>query len=161
MKQNPLSLQLNLDPADFLPATDEEKEAQIILRESVSFWKDGFRRLVKNKVAMVSIAVIVLVMIFSFIVPRFYPYSYEQQIKGANNLAPMQYSAQELKQIENGESVFRHSPSPVSLNRPLSPSLVYISKVHCKKLPAGHACRESVCRFIYDSMLRIMNMIIR
>ena len=44
------------------------------MRESVSFWKDGFRRLKKNKVAMTSLIVILLVMIFSFIVflPQFY-----------------------------------------------------------------------------------------
>ena len=108
MKQNPISFQLKLNPEDFLPATDEEKQSQIIMRESVSFWKDGFRRLVKNKVAMVSLAVIILVMIFSFIVPIFYPYSYEVQVKGANNLAPMQYSEQELARIAAGESVFPH-----------------------------------------------------
>ena len=95
MNKNPLSFQLNLNPEDFLPASDEEKQSQVVMRESVSFWKDGMRRLVKNKVAMVSLVVIILVMIFSFIVPAFYPYSYKEQIKGANNLAPMQYSAQE------------------------------------------------------------------
>ena len=78
------------------------------MRESVSFWKDGMRRLVKNKVAMVSLVVIILVMIFSFIVPAFYPYSYKEQIKGANNLAPMQYSAQEQARIDAGEKVFPH-----------------------------------------------------
>lgn len=108
MKQNPISFQLKLNPEDFLPATEEEKQSQIIMRESVSFWKDGFRRLVKNKVAMVSLAVIILVMVFSFIVPIFYPYSYEVQVKGANNLAPMQYSEQELARIAAGESVFPH-----------------------------------------------------
>ena len=81
MKQNPLSFQLKLNPEDFLPATEEEKQSQVIMRESVSFWKDGMRRLRKNKVAMVSMIVIILVMIFSFIVPMFYPYSYEEQIK--------------------------------------------------------------------------------
>ena len=47
-------------------------------------------------------------MILSFIVPSFYPYSYKTQIKGANNLAPMQYSAYELARIDAGESVFPH-----------------------------------------------------
>lgn len=47
-------------------------------------------------------------MILSFIVPSFYPYSYKTQIKGANNLAPMQYSADELARIDAGESVFPH-----------------------------------------------------
>ena len=49
MKENPLSLQLKLEPEDFLPASKEEKESQIIMRESVSFWKDGVRRLAKKK----------------------------------------------------------------------------------------------------------------
>ncbi len=108
MNKNPLSLQLNLKPEDFLPASDAEKESLVVMRDSVSFWKDGFRRLAKNKVAMVSLAVIIIVMIFSFIVPMFYPYSYKTQMKGANNLAPMQYSEQELEAIEAGEKVFPH-----------------------------------------------------
>ena len=108
MNKNPLSFQLDLNPDDFLPASEEEKQSQVIMRESVSFWKDGFRRLRKNKVAMVSIVVIILVMIFSFIVPSFYPYSYDQQIKGANNLAPFTYSADEQAKIDAGESVFPH-----------------------------------------------------
>ncbi|MBO5292555.1 MAG: ABC transporter permease [Lachnospiraceae bacterium] len=108
MKENPISFQSKLKPEDFLPATNEEKESLVVMRESVSFWKDGMRRLVKNKVAMVSLAVIILVMIFSFIVPMFYPYSYETQIKGANNLRPMQYSEQELQAIASGEKVFPH-----------------------------------------------------
>ena len=108
MKQNPLSFQLKLNPEDFLPATEEEKQSQVIMRESVSFWKDGMRRLLKNKVAMVSIVVIVLIMFFSFIVPIFYPYTYKEQIKGANHLAPMEYSAEEQARIDAGEKVFPH-----------------------------------------------------
>ena len=108
MNKNPLSFQLNLNPEDFLPASDEEKQSQVVMRESVSFWKDGMRRLRKNKVAMVSLVIIILVMILSFIVPSFYPYNYKDQIKGANNLKPMQYSAQELEGIEAGEKVFPH-----------------------------------------------------
>lgn len=107
-KANPLSFQLKLNPEDFLPATDEEKQSLVVMRESVGFWKDGMHRLLKNKVSMVSLAVIIIVMIFSFIVPSFYPYSYDTQIKGANNLKPMEYSEQELEQIAAGEKVFPH-----------------------------------------------------
>lgn len=108
MKENPISFQMKLNPDDFLPATNEEKESLVVMRESVSFWKDGFRRLRKNKVAMASLVIIILIMILSFIVPSFYPYSYKTQIKGANNLAPMQYSQDELTRIDAGESVFPH-----------------------------------------------------
>ena len=108
MKENPLSFQMKLKPDDFLPASNEEKESLVVMRESVSFWKDGMRRLAKNKIAMASLIVIVIIMIFSFIVPSFYPYSYDIQIKGAYNLAPMQYSAAEQASIDAGESVFPH-----------------------------------------------------
>lgn len=108
MKENPISFQMKYNPEDFMPASEAEKESLVVMRESVSFWKDGFRRLRKNKVAMVSLVVIILIMFISFIVPMFYPYSYEVQIKGANNLAPMEYSAEELARIEAGEKVFPH-----------------------------------------------------
>ncbi|MBQ8592115.1 MAG: ABC transporter permease [Lachnospiraceae bacterium] len=108
MKSNPLSFQSKLNPDDFVLATAEEKESLVVMRESVSFWKDGLRRLVKNKVAMASLIVIVIVMIFSFIVPAFYPYTYETQIRGSENLAPMEYSAEELARKEAGEDVFPH-----------------------------------------------------
>ena len=72
MSNNKLSLQLNID--DFLPASDEEKESLTVLRKSVGFWQDGIRRLKKNKIAMVSLVVIIFVFIFSFLVPQFYPY---------------------------------------------------------------------------------------
>lgn len=108
MKENPVSLQLKLNPDDFLPATEVEKESLVVMRESVGFWKDGFRRLCKNKIAMASIIVIIFIMFFAFIVPGFYPYSYKTQIKGANNLAPMQYSEQEKAAIDAGEKVFPH-----------------------------------------------------
>ena len=84
IKKNPLSLQLNAD--DFLPASNEEKQSLVIMRESVNFWKDGLRRLKKNKIAMVS---------FVFII-------------ASNNLAPFEYSASEQARIDAGEKVFPH-----------------------------------------------------
>ena len=115
MSNNKLSLQLNVD--DFLPASDEEKESLTVLRKSVGFWQDGIRRLKKNKIAMVSLVVIVFVFIFSFLVPQFYPYSYEQQIRGSENLAPMQYSEKELEAKAAGESVFPHVLGTDNLGR--------------------------------------------
>ena len=105
---NPLSFQARIKPDDFLPASNEEKQSLVIMRDSVSFWKDGVRRLKKNKVAMVSLIVIIIIMIFSFIVPMFYPYSYEQQIRGSEHLAPFTYSQAEQERIDDGEHVFPH-----------------------------------------------------
>ena len=100
---NPLSFQARIKPDDFLPASNEEKQSLVIMRDSVSFWKDGVRRLKKNKVAMVSLIVIIIIMIFSFVVPIFYPYSYEQQIRGSEHLAPFTYSQAEQERIDAGE----------------------------------------------------------
>lgn len=117
MQKNPLSFQLDLKPEDFLPASKAEQENLVVMRESVSFWKDGMRRFRKNKIAMVSLVVILVIMVFAFIVPAFYPYSYEQQIRGSENLAPMQYSAQEQARIDAGESVFPHIAGTDKLGR--------------------------------------------
>lgn len=108
MRKNILSLQMNIDPEDFELATNEEKEKLIVMRESVGFWKEGFWRLRKNKVAMISLIIIMFILVFSFVVPIFYPYSYKMQIIGANNLKPMEYSTEELVLIQSGEKVFPH-----------------------------------------------------
>ena len=106
LKKNPLSLQLNVE--DFAPASNEEKKSLVIMRESVNFWKDGMRRLRKNKIAMVSLVVILLIAFMAYVLPSLWPYSYELQIKGSNNLAPFEYSAAEQKLIDAGEKVFPH-----------------------------------------------------
>ena len=106
IKKNPLSFQLNVD--DFIPASNDEKQSLVVMRESVSFWKDGIRRFRKNKIAMASLTIVLVIVVFCFIVPIFYPYKYEQQIKGSERLGPMQYSAMELEMKANGEKVFPH-----------------------------------------------------
>ena len=106
LKKNPLSLQLNVE--DFAPASNDEKKSLVVMRESVNFWKDGMRRLRKNKIAMVSLVVILLIAFMAYVLPSLWPYSYEQQIKGSNNLAPFEYSAAEQKLIDQGENVFPH-----------------------------------------------------
>ena len=100
IKKNPLSLQLNAD--DFLPASNEEKQSLVIMRESVNFWKDGLRRLKKNKIAMVSFVFIIAIAIFAYLLPAVWPYSYAEQVKGSNNLAPFEYSASEQARIDAG-----------------------------------------------------------
>jgi oligopeptide transport system permease protein len=57
---------------------------------------------------MTCLIVIIIIMIFAFIVPSFYPYTYSQQIQGANNLKPFEFSAGEQAQIDAGEKLFPH-----------------------------------------------------
>ena len=86
MSKNLLSLQLKAE--DFLPASEEEKQSLVIMRDSVSFWKDSLRRLVKNTVAMVSLVVIIVIMFFSFIVPAFIPIPMISSRRGRRICAP-------------------------------------------------------------------------
>ncbi|HOJ09222.1 MAG TPA: ABC transporter permease [Clostridiales bacterium] len=126
-KMNPLSL--HIDVSDFLPAEESEKQSMVVMRESVNFWKDGFRRLRKNKLAMISLTVIIVIMIFAFIVPVFYPYSYEQQIRGSENLNLMEYSKEELARKEEGEFVFPHILGTDSLGRDYAVRIMMGSRI--------------------------------
>ncbi len=115
LKKNPLSLQLDL--SSFEKATDEEKFLQQRMRESTTFFKDGMRRLSKNKIAMISLAVITLIVLIAVFVPMFYPYSYGEQLgivagqdsdSSYNNLRPFEYGETEKERIANGEKIFPH-----------------------------------------------------
>ena len=111
------SFHVKIDPSDYEPAAIAQKESLTAMRESQSFWREGLGRLVRNKVAMVSLFVIILFMIGAFIVPSFYPYTYEQQIRGSENLSPMQYSQAEQQRMAAGESVFPHIMGTDQLGR--------------------------------------------
>lgn len=127
MEKNNLSFQLNAE--DFLPADESEKQSLVVMRESVGFWKDGVRRLKKNKIAMVSLIVVLVIFILSFVIPSVYPYKYEQQIKTSVNLAPMQYSETEKAQMAAGEKVFPHILGTDNLGRDYAVRVMMGSRV--------------------------------
>jgi len=102
------SFHIKVDPADYEPAPAREMESLTAMRESESFWHQGLSRLRRNKIAMASLIVIILFLIGAFIVPSFYPYSYEQQIRGSEALMPMQFSEAEQERMAAGEFVFPH-----------------------------------------------------
>jgi oligopeptide transport system permease protein len=79
---------LHLTAEDVMTATDEEKQQLFTMRESVTYWKDAYLRFRRNRVAMVSLIIILLIVVFAFIGPLFSPYTYDQQIRGSENLAP-------------------------------------------------------------------------
>ena len=115
IKKNPLSLHLDL--SSFEPASDEEKAQQERMRESTTFFKDGMRRLSRNKVAMTCAVILMVIILIVTFVPMFYPYSYDQQLgvvagqtadASYNNLKPFEYGATEQARIAAGEKVFPH-----------------------------------------------------
>ena len=115
MNKKPFSVQVDLD--QFIPATDEEKAYLVQMRPSSTFFKDGVKRLVKNKVAFISFLIIVIITVSAIIIPMFWPYSYETQLgvvpgrpvdASYNNLTPFSYGRTEQELIAGGEKVFPH-----------------------------------------------------
>ncbi len=72
----------------FEPASREEKENHIEITKGVSYWQDAWRRLKRNRVAMVSIYIIALIFVFAFIGPMLSDYDYTTQLRGQENIAP-------------------------------------------------------------------------
>ena len=117
MRNNYKPFSMHLNPELFQPATAEEKAYISTMRPSTTFFKDGVKRLLKNKVATISLIVIVLITLASIIIPYVWPYSYDKMLgvtpgrpvdSSYNNLAPFTYGKTELKRIEAGESIFPH-----------------------------------------------------
>jgi oligopeptide transport system permease protein len=115
MNKNKLTLQVDLD--SFVPATAEEKEYLVKMRPASTFFKDGVKRLLKNKIATISFFIIVMITVVSIVLPMFWPYAYDQQLgitpgkpvdPSYNNLKPFTYGATEQKKMDNGEFVFPH-----------------------------------------------------
>ncbi len=73
---------IKIDTSSFEPVGKEERISTISSRENLTYWKDAWKRLKANKVAMISLYVIILITILSIVVPMVSPYSYSQQIRG-------------------------------------------------------------------------------
>lgn len=135
-KKRPFSLHVDLE--DFIPATDAEKEYMVQMRPSTTFFRDGMKRLVKNKVAFVSLIVVVIIALSSIIIPMFWPYKYDSMLgvrpgkpvdRSYNNLAPFEYGETELKKIAAGESVFPHVFGTDSAGRDYFIRVVYGTRI--------------------------------
>ena len=76
------------DEEDFRLASPEEIRQIETMNEATTYWKDAWRRLKKNKVAMVALCGILALLLFAIVGPFLSPYGYSEQIRGSENLAP-------------------------------------------------------------------------
>lgn len=129
MRRNPFSFQPNVD--SFIPALESEKEQSVKMRPAASFWRDGFKRLLHNPIAIVCLVVLAIMIIMAVFIPMFWPYHYSEQlavnkygmdnsyldwVKNVNggqaanfeNLKPFQLSNYEKYLQSNGTNVFPH-----------------------------------------------------
>ena len=135
-KKKLFSFHVDLDM--FIPATDKEKEYLVQMRPSSTFFKDGIKRLYKNKVAFISLIVIILITLSSIILPVFWPYAYEDQLgvqpgkpvdASFKNLKPFEYGSTEQEAIEAGEKVFPHIFGTDSAGRDYCIRVIYGTRV--------------------------------
>ena len=108
IKKCPVSLQpdienllQDLSPDDFASASRQEKDDFIQDRQSVSYWKDAWRRLKKNVVAIVALGVIVFLFLFAFVGQLLIPYGYDEFNKGAENLYPYHYTLEDTQRVND------------------------------------------------------------
>ena len=127
LKKNPLSFQI--DPKKFELATDEEKAQQLTQRESVSFFKDAMRRLMRNRMAMICLFILIAISLIAFVVPSFYPYTYTKQDVTAKHLKPFEYSRKEMARIAKGEDVFPHIMGTDNLGRDYCIRVIYGTRI--------------------------------
>ena len=66
----------NLTPEDFIIIQKDEKQADRLVREPVTYWKDAWRRLRKNRVAMTSLFVLLVFLLAVLIGPNIRGYDY-------------------------------------------------------------------------------------
>lgn len=136
MKKTPFSMQVDLD--QFIPATAEDKAYMVQMRPSSTFFKDGVKRLLKNKIATISFIIIVVITLSSIIIPMFWPYDYDTQLgiqtgkpvdPSYNNLSPFEYGETEQERIANGEKVFPHVFGTDSFGRDYFIRVVYGTRI--------------------------------
>ncbi len=146
MKKNIFSLQPNLD--NFIPALEEEKIQSAKMRPAASFWKDGFKRLFHNPIAIICIVVLAIMILAAIFIPMFWPYAYGDQLEinvyagdkydawiaagnsnSFTNLKPLQLSEYEKYLKSTGESVWPHLFGTDDLGRDYFIRVVYGMRV--------------------------------
>jgi ABC-type dipeptide/oligopeptide/nickel transport system permease subunit len=63
----------------FKPINKDIDSAEAIVRPSVTYWQDAWRRLKKNRMAMVGLWTIVAILVIAIFGPMISPYSYSDQ----------------------------------------------------------------------------------
>jgi len=84
------------------PLDNSEKDAEKVERPSLTYWQDSWRRLKKNKIAMLSLIIILIIGLGAIFIPFVWPVSYSDQILGFANTPP----SLDLYDVYDGDYVY-------------------------------------------------------
>ncbi|WP_150266296.1 ABC transporter permease [Paenibacillus tepidiphilus] len=73
---NLVSVEANLKPEDFRKVGIDERQAEVIQRESLSAWRDAWQRLRQNKLAMTALGILGLIILSAIFMPFISKYNY-------------------------------------------------------------------------------------
>lgn len=77
-----------IDKSLFEEASNEEKKIDDIVRPSVTYWQDAWRRLKSNKLAIASLIFIILITLGAIFIPMFSKYNYYSNDFSVANQSP-------------------------------------------------------------------------
>lgn len=84
--------ELNISPAVpdewFVPKPPNTSEAEAVVRPSLSYWKDSWHRLLRNKLAMTGMVFLAFIILLAIFGPMISPHSVETQKLAMQNLPP-------------------------------------------------------------------------
>jgi oligopeptide transport system permease protein len=72
----------------FAPVSLTDLKSEMIVRPSLNYWQDAWRRLKKNRLAMAGLIILVLLIVVSIIAPLVSHYDYQTQVLKDKNLKP-------------------------------------------------------------------------
>lgn len=78
----------NLTPEDFQKIGVDEKQSEVIQRESLSAWRDSWERLRKNKLAMTGLIIMIMIVFMAIFGPMMVDYDYETNDLMNTNMPP-------------------------------------------------------------------------
>ena len=76
------------DPRLFEPVSPEERTRAEFVRPSLSYWQDAWRRLCRDRVAILGLVVILIILAMAVVGPWLSPYTYDGQDFMVSNEPP-------------------------------------------------------------------------
>ncbi len=82
------NMEAEFDRSLFQPLNEEQKERNLMVRPSLTYWQDAWQRFRRHKPALIAMLVLLLIFLGAIFIPAISRYDYDQQIRTARNQFP-------------------------------------------------------------------------